>query len=98
MEQLIQNHPSVVHAILITFIFQGAYLAMGVYMLLVYVQARKKDYLLYSIYLLLFGGYFFVRIDQVFATGLVVADEDAAFYFTTPMLFLITGIYIESVT
>lgn len=71
---------------------------MGVYMLLVYVQARKKDYLLYSIYLLLFGGYFFVRIDQVFATGLVVADEDAAFYFTTPMLFLITGIYIESVT
>lgn len=95
MEQLIQNHPSVVHAILITFIFQGAYLAMGVYMLLVYVQARKKDYLLYSIYLLLFGGYFFVRIDQVFATGLVVADEDAAFYFTTPMLFLITGIYID---
>lgn len=95
MEQLIQNHPSVIQAVLTTFIFQGTYIAMGVYMLLVYVQARKKDYLLYGIYLLLFGGYFFVRIDQVFATGLVVADQDAAFYFTTPLLFLITGIYID---
>src|SRR5690554_5581708 len=95
MEQLLQNHPSVIQAVLTTFIFQGTYMAMGVYMLLVYVQARKKDYLLYGIYLLLFWGYYFVRIDQVFATGLIVGDEDAAFYFTTPLLFLITGIYVD---
>lgn len=95
MEQLIHNHPSVVQAILATFVFQGTYMAMGVYMLLVYLQARKRDYLLYAIYLLLFGSYFFVRIDQVFATGLLVADESQAFYFTTPLLFLITGIYVE---
>lgn len=95
MEQLIQNHPSVIQAILATFIFQGAYIAMGLYMFLVYLQAKKRDYLLYGIYLLLFAAYFFVRIDQVFMTGFVVTDEDVAFYFTTPLLFLITGIYID---
>lgn len=93
MEQLIQNHPSVAQAILATFIFQGTYIAIGVYMLLVYLQARKRDYLLYGIYLLMFEGYFFIRIDQVFETGLIVPDENAAFYLTAPLLFLITGIY-----
>lgn len=95
MDQFIQDHPSVITAILTTFIFQGTYLAMGVYMLLVYVQAKKKDYLLYGIYLMLFAGYFVVRIDQVFETGWVVDDEDDAFYFTAPLLFFITGIYID---
>lgn len=93
MEQLIQNHPSVAQAILATFIFQGTYIAIGVYMLLVYLQARKRDYLLYGIYLLMFEGYFFIRIDQVFGTGLILPDENAAFYLTAPLLFLITGIY-----
>lgn len=95
MEQLIQDHPLVIRALTATFIFQGAYIAMGVYMLLVYLQARKKDYLQYSIYLLLFAGYFFIRVDQVLGTGLILPDEDTAFYFTTPLLFLITGIYID---
>lgn len=95
MEQLIQDHPSVIIAILATFIFQGTYLVMGIYMFLVYLLVKKKDYFLYSVYLLLFSGYFFVRIDQTFMTGLVVPDENTAFYFTTPLLFLITGLYID---
>src|SRR5690606_8830212 len=95
MEQPIHDDPSVLIALIVTFIFQGAYLVMGIYMFLVYLQAKKKDYLLYCIYLLLFSGYFFVRIDQTLMSGFLVADEDAAFYFTTPLLFLITGIYIN---
>ena len=95
MEQPLSDDPSVLMALIATFIFQGTYLVMGIYMFLVYLQAKKKDYLLYSIYLLLFSGYFFVRIDQTLMSGLLVEDEDAAFYFTTPLLFLITGIYID---
>ena len=95
MNHFIQDHASVACSILTTVIFQGTYIAMGVYMLLVYAQAKKRDYLLYGMYILLFGVYFFVRIDQVFETRFIVANEDVAFYITVPLLFLITGVYID---
>lgn len=84
-------------AVFTTFILQGCFIAIGLFMLLLYFRLRKQDYLLYGIYILLFAAYFFLRIDLELQTGLFWADSDSIYYFLTPIIFLVTGIFIAFV-
>src|SRR5690606_3020222 len=84
-------------AVFTTFIFQGSFIAIGLFMLLLYFRLRRTDYLLYGIYSLLFACYFFLRIDLELRTGLFWEDPDSIYYFLTPIIFLVTGIFVAFV-
>lgn len=94
MTHLFQDTEAV-KAIITTFVFQGAFVFIGLYMLLVYIQVRKKDYLLYGIYALLFALYFFIKIDLTLGLRLFTDNTDLESSFLLPLLFLLTGIYVK---
>lgn len=94
MDELLQ-HTDVIKAITTSFIFQGAFLFIGFYMLLVYIQVRKKDYLLYGAYALLFAIYFFLRIDLMLQLKLLANNPDVLSSFLLPLLFLLTALYVK---
>nr|WP_292966318.1 MULTISPECIES: two-component regulator propeller domain-containing protein [unclassified Allomuricauda] len=84
-------------AVFTTFIFQGCFIAIGVFMLLLYFRLRKKDYLLYGVYILIFGTYFFLRIDLELQLGLFFKDYNTTYYFMAPLVFLLSGVFIAFV-
>lgn len=94
MNEIFQNTDAI-KAIITTFLFQGAFVFIGLYMLLVYIQVKKKDYLLYGIYALLFAGYFFIKIDLMLELRLFTDNVDLEFSFLLPLLFLLTGLYVK---
>jgi len=81
-------------AIITSFIFQGSFLVMGLYMFLLFIQNRKKDYLYYSIYLTSFTLYFFFRSHSVFNPNLF-DNNQINLYLMTPLLLIITAIYVK---
>ena len=81
-------------AVFATFILQGCFIAIGVFMLLLYFRLRKSDYILYGSYILLFAAYFFLRIDLELQTGLFVKDSNTIYSLLTPIIFLVSGIFI----
>ncbi len=81
-------------AIITSFFLQGSFLVMGIYMILLYIQNRKRDYLLYAIYLLVFTFYFFIRIDAVIKLDLFSENRTYYYHLLTPLLLTITGIYV----
>lgn len=82
-------------ALFTTFVFQGCFIAIGIFMLLLYARSGKTDYLLYGTYIWLFATYFFLRIDLELQTGLFFTDNDVIYYFLAPLIFLITGIFVR---
>ncbi|WP_178989889.1 response regulator [Winogradskyella schleiferi] len=94
MNDLFQNTDAI-KALITTFLFQGAFVFIGLYMLLVYIQVKKKDYLLYGIYSLLFAIYFFMKIDLMLELRLFTDNVDLELSFLLPLLFLLTGIYVK---
>jgi len=68
---------------------------MGLYMLLLFVQNKKQDYLLYAFYLLLFTFYFFLRIDDVLRFDLFQKSYEIHKHLLTPLLFVITSVYVR---
>ncbi len=84
-------------AVFITFIFQGCFIAIGIFMLLLYFRLRKQDYVLYSVYILIFATYFFLRIDLKLELQLFFKNYNTTYYFLAPLLFLISGIFIAFV-
>lgn len=94
MSDFFQNSEAI-KAIITTFLFQGAFVFIGLYMLLVYIQVKKKDYLLYGIYSLLFAIYFFIKIDLILKLNLFTDNIDLELSFLLPLLFLLTGLYVK---
>lgn len=84
-------------AVFSTFTFQGSFIAIGIFMLLLYFRLRKQDYLLYGIYILIFASYFFLRINLELQLGLFFKDHDTTYYFMAPMVFLLSGVFIAFV-
>ncbi|MCK0159978.1 two-component regulator propeller domain-containing protein [Allomuricauda sp. F6463D] len=84
-------------AVFSTFTFQGCFIAIGVFMLLLYFRLRKQDYLLYGIYILIFASYFFLRINLELQLGLFFKDHNTTYYFMAPMVFLLSGVFIAFV-
>ncbi len=91
------NFTNTATAVFTTFIFQGCFIAIGVFMLLLYFRLRKQDYLLYGIYILIFATYFFLRIDLELQLGFFFKDINTAYYFLAPLVFLLSGIFIAFV-
>ncbi|MCR9227950.1 MAG: response regulator [Flavobacteriaceae bacterium] len=81
-------------AVFTTFTFQGAFTAIGIFMVLIFLRLRKRDYILYGSYILIFSAYFFMRVDLELQLGLFFKDLDSYHYFLTPLLFLVTGLFI----
>jgi len=94
MSEIFQ-HTDVLKAIITVFIFQGAFVFIGLYMLLVYAQTRKKDYFLYGIYSLLFAIYFFIKTDLVLEQKFFTDNTNLEISFLIPLLFLLTGVYVK---
>lgn len=67
-------------------------------MLLLYIQNRKNDYLWYGLYLLIFTFYFFLRIDSVLKFNLFTLDYSFHHHLLTPLLLLITGVYVKFIS
>lgn len=84
-------------AVFTTFTFQGCFIAIGIFMLLLYFRLRKQDYLLYGIYILFFATYFFLRINLELQLGLFFKDHNSTYYFMAPMVFLLSGVFIAFV-
>ncbi|WP_052958596.1 hybrid sensor histidine kinase/response regulator transcription factor [Maribacter thermophilus] len=81
-------------AVFTSFTLQGCFIAIGIFMFLLYFKLRKPDYILYGSYILLFAAYFFLRIDLELQTGLFVKDSNTIYNFLTPLIFLVSGIFI----
>lgn len=84
-------------AVFTTFIFQGCFIAIGIFMLLLYFRLRKRDYLLYGVYILIFATYFFLRIDLELELQLFFKNYDTSYYFLAPLVFLLSGVFIAFV-
>jgi len=84
-------------AVFTTFIFQGCFIAIGIFMLLLYFRLRKQDYLLYGVYILIFAAYFFLRIDLELELQLFFKNYDTSYYFLAPLVFLLSGVFIAFV-
>lgn len=84
-------------AVFTTFIFQGCFIAIGIFMLLLYFRLRKQDYLLYGVYILIFATYFFLRIDLELELQLFFENYDTSYYFLAPLVFLLSGVFIAFV-
>ncbi|MEC7769758.1 MAG: response regulator [Bacteroidota bacterium] len=82
-------------AIFTSVFFLGAFLVMGFYMLLLYIQNKKKDYLYYAVYLIIFTIYFFLRTDSVVKFDLFNLGQSYYYYLLTPLLLVITGVYVK---
>lgn len=82
-------------ALVTSFFFVGSFAVMGLYMLLLFVQNKKQDYLLYAFYLLLFTFYFFLRIDDVLRFDIFQKSYEIHKHLLTPLLFVITSVYVR---
>ena len=91
----LEDYRGATKAITTSFFFIGSFFVMGIYMLLFYIQSRKRDYLLYSIYLLLFSIYFLLRIDEVARFNIIDASYTLHNHLLIPMLFIITSVYVK---
>ncbi len=89
---------SIPRAVILSFFFQGTFLVLGLYMLLLYIQNRKNDYLWYGLYLLIFTFYYFLRIDSVLKFNLFTTDQTFHHHLLTPLLLLITGVYVNFIS
>ncbi|ASV29739.1 sensor histidine kinase [Maribacter cobaltidurans] len=85
-------------AVFTSFVFQGCFIAIGLFMLLLYLRLHRRDYLLYGTYILLFATYFFLRIDLELQTGIFTNNRNLFYYILTPTLLLVTGIFIQFVS
>ncbi len=82
-------------AIFTSVFFLGTFLVMGLYMLLLYVQNKKKDYVYYAVYLIIFTIYFFLRTDSVVKFDLFNLGQSYYYHLLTPLLLVITGVYVK---
>ncbi|RIV34925.1 response regulator [Flagellimonas lutimaris] len=82
-------------AIVTSFLFIGSFLVMGVYMFLLFIQNRKRDYLLYGIYLLVFTFYFLLRIDEVVRFDILDSSYELHNHLLIPLLLIMTAIYVR---
>lgn len=90
-----EDYKGATKAITTSFFFIGSFFVMGIYMLLFYIQSKKRDYLLYSIYLLLFSFYFLLRVDEVARFDIIDASYNLHSHLLIPMLFIITSVYVR---
>lgn len=91
------NFSNLAKAVFTSFVLQGCFIAIGIFMLLLYLRLKRKDYLLYGLYLLLFSVYFFLRIDLELQTSLFVKRAENINYLLMPLNFLFTGVFINFV-
>lgn len=91
------NFTNTATAVFTTFVFQGGFIAIGIFMLLLYFRLRKLDYLLYGVYILIFATYFFLRIDLELELQLFFKNYDTSYYFLAPLVFLLSGVFIAFV-
>jgi len=97
VSELFQNEVAL-KAIVTSFFFQGAFLIMSVYMFLLYIQTRKKDYLFYGTYLIIFACYLFIRIELTTQTSLLTSNRQFYYHLITPLNFLIASFYVKFIS
>lgn len=90
-----QTSSQTTKAIVTSFFFVGSFFVMGIYMILLFIQNKKQDYLFYSLYLLVFTYYFFLRIDDVLQFDLFGGSYTVHQHLLTPLLLVITSIYVR---
>jgi len=82
-------------ALITTFFFQGSFFVMALYIILMYIQYKKRDYLYYGVYLIFFIIYSFVRIELVLELDILPLNKSFYSHLILPMLLLTTGFYIK---
>ncbi len=82
-------------AIYTSYFFQGSFFVMALYMFILYVQNKKKDYLYYGIYLTLFFIYFTLRINSVLQINLLMDNLNLHYHLLLPLVLSSTGIYVQ---
>lgn len=85
---------SVFRAIFVSYFLLGTFAIIGMYMLLLFFQQRKKDYLLYALYSLLFCLYYNIRIESLTEIPVFGLSTQGLQFLQTPLLFVITGVYV----
>jgi len=85
-------------ALITTFFFQGSLAVMALYMIFLYFQYKKKDYIYYGIYLSLFFTYFFFRIETVLKLNRLSSNTDFYFHLLLPLMFITVGVYIKFIS
>ena len=90
-----ESYRNATKAIVTSFLFIGSFLVMGVYMFLLFIQNRKRDYLLYGIYLLVFTFYFLLRIDEVVRFDILDSSYELHNHLLIPLLLIMTAIYVK---
>lgn len=64
-------------------------------MFLLFIQNKKRDYLLYGIYLLVFTFYFLLRVDEVARFDILDPSYELHNHLLIPLLLIMTAIYVR---